>query len=67
MVKICGITREEDAAAAVALGASALGFVFWPDSPRAIDPHLARAIAASLPPVVTTVGTATRIRRLPAP
>ena len=46
MVKICGITRAEDAAAAVALGASALGFVFWPGSPRAIDPHRARAIAA---------------------
>jgi phosphoribosylanthranilate isomerase len=56
MVKICGITRAEDAAAAVALGASALGFVFWPGSPRAIDPHRARAIAASLPPFVTTVG-----------
>jgi phosphoribosylanthranilate isomerase len=56
MVKICGITRAEDAAAAVALGASALGFVFWPGSPRAIDPHRARAIAATLPPFVTTVG-----------
>jgi phosphoribosylanthranilate isomerase len=56
MIKICGITRAEDAALAVALGASALGFVFWPGSPRAIDPHRARAIAASLPPFVTTVG-----------
>ena len=56
MVKICGITRAEDAAAAVALGASALGFVFWPGSPRAIDPHRARAIAGTLPPFVTTVG-----------
>ena len=33
-VKICGITRREDAEAAVAEGASALGFVFWPGSPR---------------------------------
>jgi phosphoribosylanthranilate isomerase len=56
IVKICGITRAEDAALAVTLGASALGFIFWPGSPRAIDPHRARAIAATLPPFVTTVG-----------
>jgi phosphoribosylanthranilate isomerase len=56
IVKICGITRAEDAAAAVALGASALGFIFWPGSPRAIDPHRARAITTTLPPFVTTVG-----------
>jgi phosphoribosylanthranilate isomerase len=55
-VKICGITRAEDAHAAVAAGAGAIGFVFWPDSPRFIDPHRARAIAAALPPFVTTVG-----------
>ena len=56
LVKICGITRVEDAAAAVACGAGALGFVFWPGSPRFIDPHRARAIVATLPPFVTTVG-----------
>ena len=56
LVKICGITRAEDAAAAVACGAGALGFVFWPGSPRFIDPHRARAIVATLPPFVTTVG-----------
>lgn len=55
-VKICGITRHEDAAAAVAYGAGALGFVFWPGSPRFIDPYRARAIAAELPPFVTPVG-----------
>ena len=55
-VKICGITRLEDAEAAVNAGATALGFVFWPGSPRAIDPHRARAIVASLPPFVTAVG-----------
>jgi len=56
IVKICGITRLEDAEAAVAAGASAIGFIFWPKSPRFIDPHRARAIAARLPAFVTPVG-----------
>jgi len=56
LVKICGITRLEDAEAAVAAGARALGFVFWPESPRFVDPHRARAIVKALPPFVTTVG-----------
>jgi phosphoribosylanthranilate isomerase len=56
LIKICGITRSEDAERAVACGANALGFIFWPGSPRFIDPYRARAIAASLPPFVTTVG-----------
>jgi phosphoribosylanthranilate isomerase len=56
LVKICGITRLEDAEAAVELGAGALGFVFWPKSPRYVDPERARAIAAQLPAFVTTVG-----------
>jgi phosphoribosylanthranilate isomerase len=55
-VKICGITQLEDAEAAVTAGAGAIGFIFWPQSPRFIDPHRARVIAAALPPFVTPVG-----------
>ena len=55
-VKICGITRADDAEAAVALGAEAIGFVFWPASPRYIHPDRAREIAGRLPALVTTVG-----------
>jgi phosphoribosylanthranilate isomerase len=55
-VKICGITRADDADAAVEAGAGAIGFVFWPESPRFIDPYRARAIASTLPPFVTAVG-----------
>jgi tryptophan synthase beta subunit len=55
-VKICGITREEDARAAVDLGASAVGFVFWPESPRFIPPARARGIVDRLPPFAATVG-----------
>jgi phosphoribosylanthranilate isomerase len=56
LIKICGITRLEDAEAAVAAGAAAIGFVFWPQSPRFIDPYRARIVAAALPPLVTAVG-----------
>jgi len=56
IVKICGITRAEDAALAVSLGATAIGFIFWPSSPRAISPLRARRIVAALPASVTTVG-----------
>lgn len=55
-VKICGITRLEDAEAALEYGAGALGFVFWPESPRLIDPARAHAIASRLSPGIVTVG-----------
>lgn len=55
-VKICGVQRLEDALLAASLGASAIGFVFWPESPRFVDPYRAKRIAAALPPFVATVG-----------
>ena len=54
-VKICGITNEEDALLAVAMGADAVGFVFAP-SPRQIAVTQARDIARRLPPEILTVG-----------
>jgi phosphoribosylanthranilate isomerase len=47
-VKVCGITRHEDAELAVELGAWALGFILWPHSPRAADPVVAAGIAAAM-------------------
>ena len=55
-VKICGLTRVEDAAAAVAAGADALGFNFWKRSPRFIDPARAARIVENIPSSVLTVG-----------
>jgi phosphoribosylanthranilate isomerase len=48
MVKVCGITRREDAEAAVAAGASAIGFVFYPKSPRYVTPDAAKKLGAGL-------------------
>jgi len=55
-VKVCGITRFEDAQVAVELGAAALGFNFYPPSPRYLAPAAARGIIRRLPPFVTAVG-----------
>jgi len=55
-VKICGITRVEDGAAACAAGADAIGLVFYPPSPRAVDIETALCIRRALPPFVTVVG-----------
>jgi phosphoribosylanthranilate isomerase len=55
-VKICGITRLEDARYAVQVGFNALGFIFYPASPRFITPEKACAIIAELPPFISTVG-----------
>jgi phosphoribosylanthranilate isomerase len=55
-VKICGVTRPEDARLAAELGASAIGIVLWPGSPRYVESATARQIVASLPPFVSAVG-----------
>jgi phosphoribosylanthranilate isomerase len=55
-VKICGLTRTEDADLAVALGADAVGFVLWSESPRVVSAGHAATIARSLPAFVTRVG-----------
>ncbi len=55
-IKVCGITRLEDAQLAVELGASALGFNFYPPSPRCTTPCAAHSIIESLPPFVVAVG-----------
>ncbi len=55
-VKICGVTNEEDALVAVAMGADAVGFNFVPGSRRQISPRLARDIVRRLPGGIVTVG-----------
>jgi phosphoribosylanthranilate isomerase len=55
-VKICGLTRESDVAAAAAVGADAVGLVFYAPSPRAVEIEQARRLLDALPPFVTSVG-----------
>jgi phosphoribosylanthranilate isomerase len=55
-VKICGLTRAQDAELAAGLGASALGFVFWKNSPRYVTAEVAKGIAANVPEHVLKVG-----------
>ena len=55
-VKICGITTADDARAAAAAGADAIGMLFWRQSERSVDPEGARAVATALPPFVSRVG-----------
>jgi phosphoribosylanthranilate isomerase len=55
-VKICGVTTIEDARLAADLGASAIGIVLWPDSPRYVERAKAKDIVAALPPFISAVG-----------
>ena len=55
-VKICGLTREDEAVACALAGASAIGCVFYPPSPRYVEEDLARSISCALPPGVPLVG-----------
>jgi phosphoribosylanthranilate isomerase len=62
-VKVCGITTVEDGLVAAHAGADAIGFVFWPGSPRRVDLAAARRIARALPPFVLRVGVFVDARR----
>jgi phosphoribosylanthranilate isomerase len=55
-IKICGLTREADVDAAVAAGADAIGFVFYPPSPRYVTAQRAAELAKRIPPFVDVVG-----------
>ena len=55
-IKICGITNEADASAAVHAGADALGFIFFRGSPRYVEPERVAGIVGGLPPFVVPVG-----------
>jgi phosphoribosylanthranilate isomerase len=56
LIKVCGITRPDDARMAVELGAAAIGMILWPKSPRAVTLAQAERVAAAVPAGVLTVG-----------
>ena len=55
-VKVCGVTKLDDAKLAAELGAHAIGLNFHPESPRCLSPAAARELVRRFPPFVTTVG-----------
>ena len=55
-IKLCGLSRVEDVQHAVALGADAVGFVFYPPSPRSVSVAQAVELARHVPPLVSAVG-----------
>jgi phosphoribosylanthranilate isomerase len=55
-IKICGLTNADEAMACAELGADAIGFIFYPKSPRYVNPDLAKKICTALPKNVMTVG-----------
>ena len=68
-VKVCGLTRKEDVAAAIAAGAWALGFVMWPGSPRAVASGQLRELTADIASAISRVavvvnGTTDEVRQL---
>ena len=56
MIKVCGITRAEDAVTAATHGATALGFIFWAKSPRYIEPERVAALVKDVPEGVARIG-----------
>lgn len=55
-IKICGITNKEDALNAIALNVSALGFIFYKNSPRYVSPRKVEEFMLNIPPFINTVG-----------
>ena len=55
-IKMCGVTREKDVEAGIAIGLDALGFIFYPKSPRHVEPDFVRNVVAKMPPFVDCVG-----------
>ncbi|MCS6776822.1 MAG: phosphoribosylanthranilate isomerase [Chloroherpetonaceae bacterium] len=66
-IKVCGITREEDARVAIEAGADALGFVLVPESPRYYALERGSPARWCLPPFVTCVAVCRRVEDLPEP